>query len=272
MVFPSRRQVSARPLRGRHMLHLRVRRRTLRSVRQLRQRPGAGEADRAPVHHRRWRLELRDTEHYYLNLSKLEPDVKAFLAQRADHMRDTVLGESLGKIESEGLKARPSPAISTGGYPCRPRSQAGRASALCLVRAVIGYLSAAIEWAQLTGRRSGLEAVVGQFRRQAVLLHWEGQYLLPHVSLARGTDGCGQAVREVFSGQDYELTLPFDVPANQFMNLEGQKISGSRKWAVWGADFLSGYDPMHCATISRSTCRRTRTAMDWSEFVARNNN
>jgi methionyl-tRNA synthetase len=34
------------------------------------------------------------------------------------------------------------------------------------------------------------------------------------------------------------LTLPYDVPANEFMNLEGQKISGSRNWAVWGSDFL----------------------------------
>jgi methionyl-tRNA synthetase len=39
------------------------------------------------------------------------------------------------------------------------------------------------------------------------------------------------------------LTLPYDVPANQFMNLEGQKISGSRNWAVWGRDALTRYDP-----------------------------
>src|SRR5262249_16612864 len=48
------------------------------------------------------KLELRDTEHYYLDLSKLEPEVERFLRERAPHMRDTVLGESLGKIEAEG--------------------------------------------------------------------------------------------------------------------------------------------------------------------------
>src|SRR5512134_369840 len=52
-------------------------------------------------------LEPRETEHFYLDLSKLEPDVKAFLTQRQSYMRDTVIGESLRKIESEGLKPRP---------------------------------------------------------------------------------------------------------------------------------------------------------------------
>ena len=52
-------------------------------------------------------LELRETEHFYLDLSKLEPEVKNFLRERSDHMRETVLGESLRKIEVEGLKPRP---------------------------------------------------------------------------------------------------------------------------------------------------------------------
>ena len=48
-------------------------------------------------------LELRETEHFYLDLSQLEPTVANFLRERSEHMRDTVLGESLGKIEAEGL-------------------------------------------------------------------------------------------------------------------------------------------------------------------------
>jgi len=57
------------------------------------------------------------------------------------------------------------------------------------------------------------------------------------------------------------LNLPYDVPANQFMNLEGQKISGSRNWAVWGLDFLERYDPDRCATTHRQYARAART--DW---------
>ena len=45
------------------------------------------------------------------------------------------------------------------------------------------------------------------------------------------------------------LVLPFDVPANEFMNLEGQKISGSRNWAVWGAGFSHPLRPRPAALL-----------------------
>ena len=50
--------------------------------------------------------ELRETEHFYLDLSKLEPAVADFLRARREYMRDTVIGESLRKIESDGLQPR----------------------------------------------------------------------------------------------------------------------------------------------------------------------
>src|SRR5512146_2409021 len=97
-------------------------------------------------------LELRETEHYYLDLSKLEPEVKAFLRQRADRLRETVLGESLGKIEAEGLKPRPITRDLDWGIPV-PVNEPGWEGKKLYVwfEAVIGYLSAAIEWAQLSG-------------------------------------------------------------------------------------------------------------------------
>ena len=69
------------------------------------------------------------------------------------------------------------------------------------------------------------------------------------------------------------MNLPYDVPANQFMNLEGQKISGSRNWAVWGLDFLTRYDPdalRYYLTVNMPELRDTD--WDWAEFVAHNNN
>ena len=57
------------------------------------------------------------------------------------------------------------------------------------------------------------------------------------------------------------------------MNLEGQKISGSRNWAVWGRDFLSRYDPdalRYYLTINMP--ENKDSDWDWKEFVARNNN
>ena len=68
------------------------------------------------------------------------------------------------------------------------------------------------------------------------------------------------------------LTLPFDVPANEFMNLEGKKISGSRNWAVWGLDFLSRYDPdplRYYLTVNMPESKDTD--WDWDDFLHRNN-
>ena len=99
-------------------------------------------------------LELRDTEHSYLDLSKLEPDVKTFLQSRSDHMRDTVLGESLRKIESEGLKPRSITRDLDWGIPV-PIQEVGWENKVLYVwfEAVIGYLSAPIEWSQLSGNQ-----------------------------------------------------------------------------------------------------------------------
>jgi len=84
--------------------------------------------------------------------------------------------------------------------------------------------------------------------------------------------GAGGQFAEIFMGENFNLTLPYDVPANQFMNLEGQKISGSRNWAVWGRDALSRYDPdalRYYLTINMP--ENHDSDWDWKEFVARNN-
>ena len=68
------------------------------------------------------------------------------------------------------------------------------------------------------------------------------------------------------------LNLPFDVPANEFMNLEGQKISGSRHWAVWAGDFLTRYDPdplRYYLTVNMPESKDTD--WDWEDFYHRNN-
>jgi len=68
------------------------------------------------------------------------------------------------------------------------------------------------------------------------------------------------------------LNLPYDVPANEFMNLEGQKISGSRNWAVWANDFLSRYDPDPLRYYLTANMPESKdTDWDWEEFYHRNN-
>ncbi len=215
--------------------------------------------------------ELRDTEHFYIDLSKLEPVVKQFLRERSDHMRDTVLGESLGKIEAEGLKPRPITRDLDWGIPVPVEGWEGK----CLYvwfEAVIGYLSAAIEWSHLAGGE-WKDWWVNPAARQYYFIGKDNIFF--HTSLwPAQLMGVGDQFVEIFSGEkDVKLTLPYDVPANQFMNLEGQKISGSRHWAVWGKDFLSRYDPdalRYYLTVNMP--ENKDSDWDWNEFVALNNN
>jgi len=220
-------------------------------------------------------LELRDTEHFYLDLSKLEPKVKEFLQSRSEHMRDTVLGESLRKIESEVLKPRSITRDLDWGIPVPVDEPQWKTKVLYVwFEAVIGYLSAPIEWAQLSDQKEAwrdwwINPAAKQFHfigKDNIFFHtsqWPAELM-----------GAGSAFMECFAGeQNAPLILPFDVPANQFMNLEGQKISGSRNWAVWGRDALTRYDPDAIRYYLTANMPEAKDSdWDWAEFVARNNN
>lgn len=219
-------------------------------------------------------LELRDTEHFYLDLSKLEPDVKNFLKERAKHFRDTVLGESLGKIEAEGLKPRPITRDLDWGIPVPVNDPAWETKKLYVwFEAVIGYLSAPIEWSQLEGQKEAWRD--WWTNPKAKQYHFIGKdNIFFHTSLwPAELMGVGEQFVEIFAGDKTKLTLPYDVPANQFMNIEGEKISGSRNWAVWGLDALARYDPDALRYYLTANMPESKDSdWDWAEFVARNNN
>lgn len=220
-------------------------------------------------------LELRDTEHFYLDLSKLEPEVKKFLQSRSGHMRDTVIGESLRKIESEGLKPRSITRDLDWGIPVPVDEPTWKTKVLYVwFEAVIGYLSAPIEWSQLAGEKEAwrdwwINPSAKQFHfigKDNIFFHtsqWPAELM-----------GAGSAFMEFFAGEkDAPLILPFDVPANQFMNLEGEKISGSRNWAVWGRDALTRFDPDAIRYYLTTNMPESKDSdWDWADFVARNNN
>jgi methionyl-tRNA synthetase len=167
-------------------------------------------------------LELRETEHFYLDLSKLEPEVKQFLRERADHMRDTVLGESLRKIEAEGLKPRPITRDLDWGIPVPVEgwTEAGKRIYVWF-EAVIGYLSAAIEWSRIGPEKEvWRDWWANPAARQFYFIGKDNIFF--HTSLwPAQLMGAGEQFAEIFSEEKFPLTLPYDVPANQFMNLEG---------------------------------------------------
>ncbi len=216
--------------------------------------------------------ELRETRHFFLDLSKLEPDVEEFLCQRQPYWRETVVGQSLGQIESEGLHPRPITRDLDWGIPVPVEGWEGK----CLYvwfEAVIGYLSAAIEWSQISGKPEAWRDWWTDLSAKAFYFIGKDNIFFHAAMWPAQLKGAGKEFVEIFTGgEGVPLNLPYDVPANQFMNLEGQKISGSRNWAIWGLDFLTRYDPdalRYYLTINMPELKDSD--WDWSEFIARNN-
>jgi methionyl-tRNA synthetase len=218
------------------------------------------------------RPELRETEHYYLDLGKLQDEVVGFLELREAYWRPNVLRQSLGQIRADPLRGRPITRDLDWGIPVPIEGWTGK----CLYvwfEAVIGYLSATIELSQINGQaekwrewwhEDGARAYyfIGKDNIPFHAIIWPAQLV-----------GAGKEFDELMGSRPFEnFILPFDVPANEFMNLEGQKISGSRNWAVWGADFLSRYDPdplRYYLTVNMPESKDTD--WDWEDFYHRNN-
>ncbi len=217
--------------------------------------------------------ELRNTEHFYLNLSKLEPDVAEFLRTRQSYWRDTVVGQSLGQIENEGLLPRPITRDLDWGIPVPVPGWDGKCIYVWF-EAVIGYLSATIELAQISGQPDAWRDWWTNPDAKAFYFIGKDNIFFHAAMWPAQLKGASKEFIEFFNGQEgVPLNLPYDVPANQFMNLEGQKISGSRNWAVWGLDFLSRYDPDALRYYLTANMPEMRdTDWDWGDFVARNNN
>ncbi|MDX1436469.1 MAG: methionine--tRNA ligase [Anaerolineales bacterium] len=216
--------------------------------------------------------ELRETEHYYLDLGKLQPAIVEFLTARESYWRPNVLRQSLGQIQSEGLRGRPISRDLDWGIPVPVEGWDGKCIYVWF-EAVIGYLSATIEWAKLTGNPESWRDwwtapdaksyyFIGKDNIPFHAVIWPGQLYGVGEQFARLYEELEQA----------PLNLPHDVPANEFMNLEGKKISGSRNWAVYGLDFLTRYDPDALRFYLTATMPESRDSdWDWSDFVRRNN-
>ncbi len=216
--------------------------------------------------------ELRETEHYYLDLSRLQPQVMDFLQSRQSYWRPNVLRQSLGQISTEGLRGRPITRDLDWGIPVPLESKSGK----CLYvwfEAVIGYLSATIEWSKLNGDPEAWREWWHNSASRS--LYFIGKDNIPFHAIIWPAEliGVGTRFDELIGSQPpAEMVLPYDVPANEFMNLEGQKISGSRNWGVWGRDFLTRYDPDPLRYYLTVNMPETKdTDWDWEDFLRRNN-
>lgn len=216
---------------------------------------------------------LKETEHFFLDLSTLEPQIHEFLKQREGYWRPNVLRQSLGTIQSVGLKPTSVTRDLEWGIPVPLEGWEGK----CLYvwfEAVIGYLSSSVQWAKLNERPEIWRD--WWTKQQAKSYYFIGKDNITFHAVTWPAELLG--MREDFDRRmggemPQTLVLPYDVPANEFMNLEGKKISGSHNWAIWGLDALDRYDSdalRYYLTVAMPENRDTD--WDWEEFFQRNNN
>jgi len=127
--------------------------------------------------------------------------------------------------------------------------------------AVVGYLSASKEWAGSGGDgekwRDFWEKDKGAYS-----YYFIGKDNIPFHTLI------WPAMLMGYEG----LNLPYDVPANEFLTIEGRKLSTSKNWAVWLPDYLSRYSPDPLRYLLSAKMPETGdTDFSWREFVQRNN-
>ena len=217
--------------------------------------------------------ELRETTHFYLDLEKLQDEVADFLRERQDYWRPNVIRQSLGQIESEGLHGRPITRDLSWGIPV-PVEGWDEKCMYVWFEAVIGYLSGVIEWGLLHGEPNAWRH--WWTNPESKTFYCIGKDNIPFHAIIWPAEllGVGESFDAKMDAEKPKpLVLPYDVPANEFMNLEGKKLSGSKNWAVWGLDFLERYDPDPMRYYLTVNMPETRDSdWDWEEFYQRNNN
>jgi methionyl-tRNA synthetase len=135
--------------------------------------------------------------------------------------------------------------------------------------AVIGYFSASVEWAHNRGQPEAWKD--WWYDHMAKTFYFIGKDNIPFHAVIWPAELLG-VERLYDDGPSMKLNLPYDVPANEFMNLEGQGMSGSRNWAVWVDDALDRYDPDALRYYLTVAMPETRdTDWRWDDFVRRNN-
>lgn len=200
----------------------------------------------------RWEV----SEHFFLRLSAFEDRLKLWVKTQT-HWRQNVLNFTLGILEG-GLKDRAiTRDIDWGVSVPQPGFELKRI--YVWFEAVIGYLSASKEWAQVQGDPTAWEAF---WKGGAKSYYFIGKDNIPFHTLI------WPAMLMGYGG----LNLPYDVPANEFLTIEGKKLSTSRNWAVWVPDYLQRYDPDPLRYLLSTNMPETGdTDFSWREFLRRNN-
>ena len=167
--------------------------------------------------------DFRDSEHFFLKLSAFEKPLLEWV-EKQDHWRSNVKNFTRQFLRD-------------------------------------GYLSAAVEWAEMNGNSGKWEDFWKDPDTKSY--YFIGKDNIPFHSIIWPA---------IIMAYDNDLNLPYDVPANEFLSLENQKFSTSQNWAVWVPDYLEKYDPDPLRyLLSINMPESGDSDFSWSEFVRRNN-
>jgi len=202
--------------------------------------------------------EIRETTHWFFALSKFETQLKQWLDSRTD-WKPNVRRFCEGWF-ARGLQDRAVTRDLTWGVKV-PLAEAGDKVMYVWFDAPIGYISSTKEWAQRIGKPD----------------RWKDYWLDPDTKLVHfiGKDNIvfHAIVWPAMLMAHEGIVLPKDIPANEFLNLEGAKLSTSRNWAVWLPDYLKQFpaDPLRYA-LAVNLPENRDVDFTWRDFHARNNN
>ena len=196
------------------------------------------------------------SQHFFLRLSSFRDRLLTWVRQQT-HWRQNVLNFTLRFLE-EGLKDRAITRDIDWGVTI-PQPGFEKKRIYVWFEAVIGYLSASQEWSGLKGDEQAWRPFWGDGVKSYYFI---GKDNIPFHTII------WPAMLMGYGG----FVLPYDVPANEFLTIEGKKLSTSRNWAVWLPDYLERYDPDPLRYILAANMPETSDVdFSWSEFVRRNN-
>ncbi|MDR5591548.1 methionine--tRNA ligase [Christiangramia sp. SM2212] len=203
---------------------------------------------------------LKETRHWFLPLDQYEDWLKEWILKghKAD-WKSNVYGQVKSWID-DGLRARAVTRDLEWGIPVPVEGGDGKVLYVWF-DAPIGYISSTKEWAEREGKdwepywKDENTKLVHFIGKDNIVFHC---IIFPVMLKAHG-----------------EYILPENVPANEFLNLEGKKLSTSKNWAVWLHEYLEDFPGQQDVLRYVLTANAPETKdndFTWKDFQARNNN
>ena len=223
---------------------------------------------------------LKETEHFYLDLKKLEKPLSEWIDKQGVHWRKWVREFSKGWI-NEGLEPREVTRDMKFGIAVPVQGWEDKVIYVWM-EAVIGYLSASIEWAQKSGDSSKWE----NFWKDPDCKHyyfiaggnvpfhtiiWPGQLIAYNEKYSN--DALWEKYKLPGESKREKLNLPYDVPANKMLLYKGKKMSKSDNTGMSADSLLEKYSPdLIRFFFVRNSPENHDREFEWSDFIDCNNN